>query len=74
MALQRQRSGEWNSATGTCELKIEFARSDKRYQTLSLDIIATQAVNGSPVRQRVKGSIAATGPTVNCLQASAPRR
>lgn len=71
--IQRQTSGTWSSTSQSCTVRLSFGGADSRYNTLNLDVIATQVVNGSTVRKRARGTIEARRGNGQCFSASAPR-
>jgi hypothetical protein len=52
-----QSKGVWNPTFKRCDLQVGFGVAKKIYKTLNLEIIATQLVNGQPVRKLTKGTI-----------------
>jgi hypothetical protein len=66
----RSRAGTWNATSQICSLEVAFAAADKVYNTLSIDVIATQAQGQSTVRKRAKGSIVASRGNGKCYSSS----
>jgi hypothetical protein len=67
----KQRTGTWNTTSGTCYISVQFNSSDKEFKTLNIDVIATLPAGGQTVRKRAKGYIYVSQPNGKCLSAPA---
>ncbi len=68
----QNRHGTWNTASQVCYIGLGANAGHKDYQTVSVDVIATQGQGRSAVRKRASVAMSMTRPTGACLGASAP--
>lgn len=66
-----QGKGFWNTTSQVCYVSAQVSSTDKRYKTLTMDIIATVVENGKTVRKRAKGTIRASYPNGQCVSTPA---
>jgi len=66
-----QGKGLWNTTSQVCSVSAQVSSTDKRYKTLTMDIIATVVENGKTVRKRAKGTIRASYPNGQCVSTPA---
>jgi len=70
-----QGKGVWNTTTQGCDIGVQLNSIDKKYKTLTMDIIATVVENGQTVRKRATGTIWAREPNGQCFSATTkPKR
>jgi len=68
----QSRHGIWNTASPVCYVGVSTSTGHKDYQTVSVDVIATQGQGRSAVRKRASVGMSMTSPTGACPAASAP--
>ena len=66
-----QGKGFWNTTSQVCYVSAQVSSTDKRYKTLTMDIIATVVENGKTVRKRAEGTIRASYPNGQCVSTPA---
>lgn len=69
-----QKAGVWNASAQSCQLGMNYAKADRDYKTLNLDVIVEKTVNGSPVRQRATATLGGARGNGKCFAADAPPR
>lgn len=68
----RTTHGTWNTVSQICYIGIGATTGQKDYQTVNIDVIATQGQGRSAVRQRASASIHNMEPTGKCPTATYP--
>ena len=63
----KSRNGSWSRPDKRCVLELTFLASNKTYQTLNVDVIASQKQGGTTERRRAKASIYAERGNGKCV-------